>query len=139
MTITESVIEWLNGFDGGIEVDEGVNTDQLAANAEAYGIFRTPGDIVTVFVHGGRDVATYLNLIVRQPSQTETMRRSNQAWMEHLDRWVRTQSALRNLPQLDGERECYAVSVANSFYMQEQTETESVYQITLCVHYTERR
>ena len=139
MTITQSVIEWLIGFDGGIEVDEGVSTDQLAANAEAYGIFRTPGDIVTEFVHGGRDVTTYLNLIVRQPSQTESMRRSNQAWMEQLEAWVRRQSMLRSLPSMDGGRECYAVAIANSFYMQEQTETESVYQITLSVHYTERR
>lgn len=139
MTITESIIEWLRGFDGGIEVEEGVSTDQLAANAEAYGIFRTPGDIVTEFVHGGRDITTYLNLIVRQPSQTESMRRSNQAWMEQLEAWVRDQSMQRSLPQMDGGRECYAVAIANSFYMQEQTETESVYQITLSVHYTERR
>lgn len=139
MTITQSVIEWLAGFDGGVEVEEGMNTDMLAANAEAYGLFRTPGDVVTNFVHGGRDVTTYLNLIVRQPSQTESMRRSNQAWMEQLERWVRAQSMLRSLPALDDGRECYAVAIANSFYMQEQTETESVYQIAIAVHYTERR
>lgn len=139
MTITQSIIEWLAGYDGGIEVDEGVNTDMLAANAEAYGLFRTPGNVVTEFVHGGRDVTTYLNLIVRQPSQTESMRRSNQAWMEQLERWVREQNMRRSLPHLNGGRECYAVAIANSFYMQEQTETESVYQIAIAVHYTERR
>lgn len=139
MTITQSIIEWLAGYDGGIEVDEGVNTDMLAANAEAYGLFRTPGNVVTEFVHGGRDVTTYLNLIVRQPSQTESMRQSNQAWMEQLERWVREQNMLRRLPHLDDGRECYAVAISNSFYMQEQTETESVYQIAIAVHYTERR
>ena len=139
MTITQSVIEWLAGFDGGIEVDEGVNTDMLAANAEAYGLFRTPGDVATEFVHGGRDVTTYLNLIVRQPSQTESMRQSNQTWMEQLERWVRSQNTMRRLPALDEVRECFAVAIANSFYMQEQTETESVYQIAIAVHYTERR
>lgn len=139
MTITQSVIEWLNGFDGGIEVDEGVNTDMLAANAEACGLFRTPGNIATDFVHGGRDVTEHLNLIVRQPSQTESMRRSNQAWMEHLERWVRSQNIRRSLPVLDNGRECFAVAIAGSFYMQEQTETESVYQIAIAVHYTERR
>lgn len=139
MTLTQSVIEWLAGFDGGIEVDEGVNTDMLAANAAAYGLFKTPGNVTTDFVNGGRDVTEYLNLIVRQPSQTETMRQSNQAWMEQLERWVRTRNILRELPVLGDDRECYGVAIAGSFYMQEQTPTESVYQIALAVHYTERR
>ena len=139
MTVTQSVIEWLHGFGGGIEVDEGVSTDQLAAAAEAYGMFRTPGDISIDFVHGGRDVITYLNFIVRQPSQTESMRRSNQAWMEQLQSWVREMNIQRSLPLMDNGCECYAVAIANSFSVQDQTETEAVYQITIAVHYTERR
>ena len=138
MTITESLTQWLQGFDGGVEIDEGIDTDQLAANAEAYGLFKSPGDQITAFVDGSRDVISYLNLLIRQPSQTETMRQSNQAWMEALQRWVRAQSMARNLPALDGGSKCYAVEVANSFYMQDQTETESVYQINIAVHYTER-
>lgn len=139
MTITQSIIEWLTSFDGGIEVDEGVSTDTLAANAAACGLFKTPGNVTTDFISGGRDVVEYLNLIVRQPSQTEIMRQSNQAWMEQLEKWVRTRNMLRELPALGDGRECFCVAIANSFYMQEQTPTESVYQIALAVHYTERR
>lgn len=138
MTVTESLTKWLSGFDGGIEIDEDIDTDKLAATAEAYGLFKSPGDQITEFVDGSRDVISYHNLLIRQPSQTETMRQSNQAWMEALQRWVRMQSMIRNLPELDGGRKCFAVAVANSFYMEDQTETESVYQINIAVHYTER-
>ena len=138
MTITESLMKWLRDFDGGVEIDDSFDTDQLAASAEAYGLFKSPGDQIMEFVDGSRDVVSYHNLLIRQPSQTESMRQSNQAWMESLQRWVRTQSMTRNLPALDNGCECYAVAVANSFYMQDQTESESVYQINIAVHYTER-
>lgn len=138
MTIAEALIQWMQGFDGGIEIKD-VDTDQLAANAQAYGLFKSPADTVTEFVDGSRDTTSYLQFIVRQPSQTDAMRTGNRAWMEAFEAWVRRMNFARDLPQLDGGRECYAVGIANSFYLEEQTETESVYQINLMISYTTER
>lgn len=147
MTITESITAWLKGWEGGIEVEDLISTDQLAAAPdEAYGVFKAPGDTATEFVDGSRDVTAHFLFLARQPSQTDGMRVGNQAWLEDFERWVRAQNMARQLPVLDDEednsepfvsRSCYAVSIAGSFSMETQTESESVYQITLAISYFE--
>ena len=138
MTITESITAWLHGYAGGIEAGDLISTDQLAAApSEAYGVFKSPGDTVREFVDGSRDVTAHFLFLARQPSQTDGMRVGNQAWLEDFERWVRAENMARNLPQLDESRSCYAVNIAGSFAMETQTESESVYQITLAISYFE--
>lgn len=138
MTVTQAIKNWLAAYGGGVEFDESLSTDQLAAGAEAYGLFKTPTDTVTPYVNGERDITTYRQMLIRQPSQTERMRVSNQAWMEDLERWIHTANLRRDMPELGSGRECYAVAVANTFYLQDQTEMDSVYQINIQISYVER-
>lgn len=164
MTITESITAWLHGYAGGIEAGDLISTDQLAAapsegkvanplglqageagrgrsnrrfGSRAFGVFKAPGDTVREFVDGSRDVTAHFLFLARQPSQTDGMRVGNQAWLEDFERWVRAENMARNLPQLDESRSCYAVNIAGSFAMETQTESESVYQITLAISYFE--
>ena len=137
MTISESIIKWLRGYSGGIEATDKICVDQLAADNETYGVFKAPGDIVTEFVGGARDVTAYYLFICRQMSQTDAMRISNQAWMEELEAWIRAKNLARDLPQLDNGRSCYAVAIANSYTMQEQDDDGTIYQFSIEIHYTE--
>ena len=147
MTIAESVIAWLKGWEGGMGAGDMISTDQLAAApSEACGVFRSPGDTATEFVDGSRDVTARFLFLVRLPAQTDGMRRENQARLEDFERWVRRQNMARNLPRLDGggdggensvSRSCHAVRLADGFAMEAQTETEAVYQAALEVSYFE--
>lgn len=137
MTISESIIEWLRGYSGGIEATDKITVDQLAAQDETYGVFKAPGDTVTEYIGGARDVTAYYLFVCRQPSQTNDMRISNQDWMEALEEWIRAQNIARNLPQLEGKRSCWGVSIANSYTMQEQDDDGTVYQFSIAINYSE--
>lgn len=137
MTISEAVTEWLRGYDGGFELTDMIGTDQLEAEPEAYGVFKSPGGIITEFVDGSRDVTVNYLFLARQPSQTDGLRKDAHEWLEGLEGWIRTQNMRRKLPELDGGRTCFAVSVANSYAAEEQTDAEITYQLTLAINYFE--
>lgn len=137
MSISQSIITWLCGFDG-IDVDEGIDTDLLAANAAACGLYKTPQTNIVSYIDGSRDITAYYSFCARQRAAQDAKRRSNQEWMEALEGWVRRQQLSRNLPALDGNRACQTIFVANSFALQDAEKDEAVYQLTLAVNYTEK-
>lgn len=137
MTVSESIINWLRGYEGGLELVDEIRTDQLSEESEAYGIFKTPQDSEEVFVDGSRDVTVHYLFLVRQPSQTDGIRRDNQAWLEGLEEWIRKQNRLRCLPEMDQGRSCFGVTVTNSYAAEEQDNAETVYQLGVAISYFE--
>lgn len=137
MTISESIIEWLRGYSGGIEATDRITVDQLSAQDETYGVFKAPGDVVTQYIGGAKDVTAYYLFVARQPSQTNAMRISNQGWMEGLERWIHDQNIARDLPVLEGKRHCWGISIANSYTTQEQDNDGTVYQFSVAINYSE--
>jgi len=137
MTVSKALITWLYGF-GSISVDESIDTDTLAANAAAYGLYKTPQTVIVPFVDGSRDVTAYYTLCVRQRANQESKRQDNQEWLEALEKWVRTQNLAQNFPEMVDSRECYGVGIANTFTMMEPESSESIYQMTLSISYTEK-
>ncbi len=137
MTVSESVVRWLRGYEGGFELVDEIKTDQLSEESEAYGIFKTPQDSEVVFVDGSRDVTVHYLFLARQPSQTDGMRQSNQAWLEGLESWIRRQNRLRALPEMDQGRICFGVSVTNSYAAETQGNAETVYQLGVAIQYYE--
>ncbi len=137
MTISGAVVEWLRGYNGGFELTDAISTDQLEAEPESYGVFKTPGGAVTEFVDGSRDVTVNYLFLARQPSQTDGLRKDAHEWLEGLERWILMQNIRRKLPALGNRRECYGVSVANSYAAEEQNDAEITYQLTLAINYFE--
>ena len=137
MTISESVERWLRGYEGGFEPMDSISTDRLAEEDEAFGMFKTPQDTETEFVDGSRDVTVHYLFLARQPSHTDGMRRDNQAWLEGLESWIRRENRARRLPDLGEGRTCFSVSVTGSYAAEEQTDTNTIYQISLAIGYFE--
>ncbi len=137
MTVSQALIQWLYGF-GSITVDESIDTDTLAANAAAYGLYKTPQKTVIPYVDGSRDVTAYYTFCVRQRANQDVKRRNNQEWMEGLETWVRARQLKRELPVLTSGRDCQTVFIANSFTMQDAEKDEAVYQLTIAVNYIEQ-
>ena len=137
MSIGESIAAWLKGYDGGFELTDQISTDRLEATPEAYGIFKAPGDETRRFVDGSRDATVHYLFIARQPAQTNRMRIGNHEWLEGLERWIREQTMRRALPDLGAGRTCFAVTVADSYAAEEQSDAEITYQISVAVEYFE--
>lgn len=137
MTISESVVEWLKGYEGGFELTDAITTDLLDCTPEAYGIFKAPGGHETVFINGDRDVIVNYLFLARQPSQTDGLRQKAHAWLDGLEQWIRIKDMRRQLPALNGSRTCCRVRIANTYAAEEQNDAETVYQIGLEIDYIE--
>lgn len=137
MTVSESVVEWLRGYEGGFELTDTIGTDQLEAEPEAYGVFKTPGGTVTEFIDGSRDVSVNYLFLARQPSQTDGLRKDAHEWLEGLEGWIRAKNMRRELPALDEGRACFNVRVTNSYAAEVQTDAEITYQLGMEINYFE--
>ena len=138
MTIGQSIVEWLYTF-GNIEVDAVIETDQLDASAGSYGIFKEPTRTVLTFVDGSQDVTERYYFMARQASKQNISRVNNNAWLELLEQWVRMQNLTGNLPALDGNRNCYSVGIAVSYYMADAESDTASYQLSVEIKFTEEK
>jgi len=137
MTVSQAIVTWLY-TNTTISVDETVDTDMLAANAAALGLYKTPQTNVITYTNGTRDVTAYYTFHVRQRSNVEVTRQTNQAWLEAFETWVRSQSRARVLPTLTAPLYCEDVFIANTFSAQEQETDETIYQLTLGINYIDK-
>lgn len=137
MSITESIIAWMQGYAGGVSVMDDISVDQLAAMNESMGVFKSPGDEIAEYIGGARDVTSHFLFLICQPSQTNAMRIENQQWLEAFEKWVREQNRARNLPELTGGRKCGSIRISNSFAIQQQTDSETIYQVSVTINYFE--
>lgn len=136
LTVSRALLDWLADFDG-LAVDEDITTDQLEANAAAYGLYKTPQTRVQCYVDGTRDITAYYRFLARQRSQQECTRQASQELLEEFEGWVRSRNISRDLPALGLGRDCQSVSVANTFSMEYMEGNEAVYQLTLAINYFE--
>ena len=137
MTVSQCLCEWL-ATNPTVDVDMEMDTDMLAAQALAVGVYKTPQMDIKPYMRGGKNVTAYYNFLLRQRTNQEVKRRDNQAWLEALERWVYAQQRGRNLPVLDTGRTCQRIFITNSFYLMDAEKDEGVYQLTIGINYTEQ-
>lgn len=135
-TVGQALSGWLSDFEG-FQIDEDIRTDQLDAQAAAYGLYKTPQATVVNYVDGTRDVTAYYRFLARQRTRQERSRQESQALLERFEQWVRKRGRDGELPWLGPGRTCQGVSVASPFSMEYREDSEAVYQLTLAVNYIE--
>lgn len=137
-TVSQAIIKWLHGFES-ISIDEDIDTNQLQAMANAYGLYKTPQTVVIPYVDGTRDVTAYYLFMARQRAQSETERKNSEGWLETLESWVLRQNRERNLPVLEIGLACQSIRVANVPSMQYLESGEAVFQLTISINYIDER
>lgn len=137
MTVSQSIIAWLM-TNHTVDVDTAMDTDMLAAQAMAIGLYKTPQTDVKPYLRGARTITAHFNFLLRQRISQECRRQDNQAWLEELERWVYLQQRVRRLPVMDGGRSCQRVFITNSFFLMDAEKDEGVYQLTIGVTYHEQ-
>lgn len=132
-SVAESLVTWLLTYSG----ISAVTTDQVGEEATSLGVIKAPGRNVQEFVNGSKEVTAYFLFRARKSAQMDDMRVDNQEWLEAFETWVRQQSLARTVPTLTGGRVCQSVSVSESAYLLESTESDIIYQIGLEIVYYE--
>jgi hypothetical protein len=137
MTVSQSIISWLSG-NPTVDVDTAMDTDMLAAQAMAIGLYKTPQLAEKPYLHGARSITAYYNFLLRQRVNQESKRQDNQAWLEALERWVYDRQLSRNLPAMEAGRTCQRIFIANSFFLMDAQKDEGVYQLTIGISYMQQ-
>lgn len=135
-SISEAIVTWLY-TNTTIAVDKTIDTDQLAAEAAAYGLYKTPQTVIKPFIDGSRDITAYYSFLVRQNSAQEATRKASQQWLEALEAWVRSKNMTQVYPTLGTGKTCNYVGIANSYALQDAVESDAVYHLTIAINYTE--
>jgi hypothetical protein len=135
MTISESIIEWLEGYN--LKVLD-VETEQLEAVSEAYGFFKQPERNIEYFIDGSQKITEYYTFLTKQDSNLNIQRVSNGEFLESLEEWVEDKNFNEDFPTLTNGI-VTDIAIANSFYVQEQNEETAVYQLSLEIIYIKER
>lgn len=135
MTLSEAVKSWLYTNEQ-IALDERITTELLGAEAIAYSLSKTPSSIRSDFIDGGYMGIEYYQFFMRQATQLESERVSNDRFLEQFEEWV---DENKEYPILDGGRFIDDISVSSGFYLFETQEEESIYTFTLEVVYRKEK
>lgn len=129
MTVSQSVITWLNKFE-----EKAVSTDIQPAKVNSYSLVKEPIINKKTFISGRVRATEHYTLMARLDSQMDSSRVENNAWGEKLEEWVRDMCKKKDLPVIDNAT-VQSVNVTTPFYLGKSEANESVYQLTISITY----
>lgn len=132
MTISESIITWLQGYE---EIK--ISTDRLESAPVAYGLTKVPEHSRHQDVVGDITYTDSFQFAAKLMSQTEQTRIRNQAWFEGLSDWIDEQAAAGNYPALREPLICEDLEASQVYYMGQDGEDakSSIYVLTISITY----
>lgn len=133
MTISESIVNWLNEFDKA-DFSE-IATDFIEAESGTYAIFKTPQKTEKKYLDGSRKNTEYYNLFARQSSQLNIERIDNEQILEDLEDWIEAKNNEHDLPDLKPGCNCLSVAVNNAAAIISQEEDNAIYQVIIKIKY----
>lgn len=132
MTVSESIIHWLGGFDP--SKMEGIQTDLLASDIRSYSLVKEPIQNVQNFISGKQIITGHYTLMARLAGRTDPARVENSRFGEALETWISGQDRKKNYPMIEGAV-VQKVDVTSPFYLGRTQEHDSLYQMTVAIRY----
>lgn len=138
MTISESIVTWLKN-NSTISILNDFDTDLIQAKATAYGIYKAPERNIVEYQDGSQLITEYYMLLARQSSQLENERVNNQKFLSDLETWVDTKNFNFQFPVLATGLSCQNIGISSTYYLQEEEEEQSTYQLSIEITYSKGR
>lgn len=132
MTVSESVIQWLYGFDM-----KDISTDIQKADV-GYSLAKEPVQNVKTYLSGKKEYTEHYTIRARLPSQTDTDRIANNDFGEKLSEWVESMNAAGQFPAID-DADVNEIAVTTPFYMGATSTNASIYEMTIAIKYVKER
>lgn len=130
MTISDSIIAWLNSY-----VEGRVDTDILSDSPLTFALSKQPIINIKSYVSGKEEHTEYYQFLARFDSQTNSDRRDNQSFFEGLESWIYEQNKGENFPAIQNAR-VESISVSSSYYMGATKENTAMYSLTIALQFT---
>ncbi len=136
MTVSESVIRWLKGFDADRLAT--VSTDMQTAEVKSYSLIKEPQQNVQHFLSGRKIVTDYFTLMARLSNRTDAARVGNSGFGEALEKWIDAQNRAGKYPVVE-DAVVQEISVTTPFYVGQTQEHENLYQLTIAIRYMKEK
>lgn len=135
MTISDSIINWLNGFTSEYWNIDKIDTDMQSDSSLTYALTKEPIKNVKRYVSGREEHTEYYQFSARLDSQTNSDRKDNGGWLEALEKWISDKNKSEDFPTLASGIVTH-IGVSSTFYLGTTSENTSVYSLTIEISYT---
>lgn len=132
-TIKQSIIEWLQLFDG-FEIEDFIETD-IANNDGGFAVTKEPNQILEQFVDGSMILQEYYTFVAKLQTVTESQRKSNDEFMENFQDWIINKNKEYDLPALKKGCFCNNIAISSSYYLESNENKLGMYIFTLEIQY----
>ncbi len=136
MTVSESVIRWLKGFDG--DRLSAVSTDMQTTEVKSYALIKEPQQNIQHFLSGKKVITDYFSFMARLSNRTDASRVGNAGFGESLAEWVASQNAAGKYPDIE-DAVVQDISVTTPFCVGQTQEHDSLYQLTIAIKYMKEK
>lgn len=132
MTVSESIIEWLQGFE-----KKRIDTDIQKAGAGSYALVKEPVQNIKSYISGRKEYTDHYTISACLPSQTNADRIANNGFGEKLSDWVKEMNDKKSFPQIK-DALVNEIAITTPFYMGATSTNDSVYEMTIAIKYEKR-
>lgn len=134
MTISQAIVEWLNGYDS-IQID----TNHIRDGSDRYGLFKSPTRNVKDFINEEYEITEYYQFFAKQSTQSDSERKEADEWLEDLAYWADDYSYSYAYPDPGNGRCITKIEITGNPCPMESDDHETLYEIALAVTYRRER
>lgn len=139
MTVIESIIEWLKGFNSEEYGNMArIDTDIQSPEVDSFSLVKEPVQNVKRYISGKAIYTEHYTIQARLASNEDINRTENQGFGEALEEYVKAMNLAQNYPAIP-EAKVQEISVTTPFYMGITNTNNSVYQMTIAIKYEKER
>lgn len=133
MTVSESIIKWLQGFQMGR-----IDTDIQKADKGRYSLAKEPVQNVKSYLSGRKEYTEHYTIRARLPSLTDADRIANNGFGERLSEWVDEKNRKEEFPLIENAV-VSEIKITTPFYMGATATNDSVYEMTIAIKYVKEK
>lgn len=139
MTIPESIIEWLKGFQSESEQKmKRIDIDILRAGSIKYALVKEPIQNIKAYITGKKEYTDYYTFTACLPSVNSEECNDNTRFGEALAEWVREKNKKEEYPEIV-DAVVKDMSITTPFYLGITQEQNSIYQMTIAIKYVKEK
>lgn len=132
MTVSESIIKWLQEFDIG-----SISTD-IQKSGAGYSLAKEPIQNIKTYLSGKKEYTDHYTIRARLPSQTDADRIANNDFGEKLSEWVARMNTEEKFPVIK-DALVNEIAITTPFYMGITSTNDSIYEMTIAIKYVKER
>lgn len=134
MTVSESIIQWLQTFDmDAYQKLTQIDTDLMHGDVD-YVLVKEPVTTVKRWLSGAEVHKDHYQICARLDTMTNDDCIENGAWLEALADWIHQQDRDGNYPVLE-RAVVRQMGVSTPFYMGATSDGKAIYQMTIYIEY----